>query len=83
MYLCTGAKFDTQRLALDGIPAKQGRVVKHLAHNTKIKDSPRIIKLISVVIECYSIVIPSFCVIKLYYLGNYHGIAANYRGIVF
>jgi hypothetical protein len=26
-------------------------------------------------------VIPSFCVIKLYYLGNYHGMAVNYHGI--
>ncbi len=24
---------------------------------------------------------PSFCVIKLYYLGNYHGMAVNYHGI--
>jgi hypothetical protein len=27
-------------------------------------------------------VIPSFCVIKLYYLGNYRGMALNYRGIL-
>jgi len=26
-------------------------------------------------------VIPSFCVIKLYYLGNYLGMAVNYQGI--
>jgi hypothetical protein len=26
-------------------------------------------------------VIPSFCVIKLYYLGNYHGMTVNYHGI--
>jgi hypothetical protein len=26
-------------------------------------------------------VIPSFCVIKLYYLGNYQGMAVNYHGI--
>jgi len=26
-------------------------------------------------------VTPSFCVIKLYYLGNYHGMAVNYHGI--
>ncbi len=26
-------------------------------------------------------VIPSFCVIKLYYLGNYHGMTINYHGI--
>ena len=28
-------------------------------------------------------VIPSFCVIKLYYLGNYCGMAVNYHGKVF
>ncbi len=33
------------------------------------------------VIYCHSIVIPSFCVIKLHYLGNYHGMAVNYLGI--
>jgi hypothetical protein len=27
-------------------------------------------------------VMPSFCVIKLYYLGNYHGMAVNYCGIL-
>jgi hypothetical protein len=26
-------------------------------------------------------VIPSFCVVKLYYLGNYCGISVNYCGI--
>jgi hypothetical protein len=29
----------------------------------------------------HSMVIPSFCVIKLYYLGNYHGMTVNYQGI--
>jgi hypothetical protein len=28
-------------------------------------------------------VIPSLCVIKLYYPGNYHGMAVNYSSIVF
>ncbi len=28
---------------------------------------------------CHSMVISSFCVIKLYYLGNYHGMAVNYH----
>jgi hypothetical protein len=35
-------------------------------------------KLFTVVIYCHSMVIPSFCVIKL---GNYHGMAVNYHGI--
>ncbi len=40
-----------------------------------------VIKLFTVVIYCHSMVTPSFCVIKLYYLGNYHGMAVNYHGI--
>ncbi len=40
-----------------------------------------VIKLFTAVIYCHSMVIPSFCVIKLYYLGNYHGMAVNYQGI--
>ncbi len=39
------------------------------------------IKNFTTVIYCHSMVIPSFCVIKLYYLGNYHGMAVNYHGI--
>ncbi len=39
------------------------------------------IKLLTVVIYCHSIITPSFCVIKLYYLGNYHGMAVNYHVI--
>ena len=40
-----------------------------------------VIKLFTMVIYCHSMVIPSFCVIKLYYLGNYNGMAVNYHGI--
>ncbi len=40
-----------------------------------------VIKLFTTVIYCHSMVIPSFCVIRLYYLGNYHGMAVNYQGI--
>ncbi len=34
------------------------------------------------VIYHHSMVIPSFCVIKLYYLRNYCGMAVNYCGIL-
>jgi hypothetical protein len=40
-----------------------------------------VIKQNTTVIYCHSMVIPSFCVIKLYYLGNYHGMTVNYHGI--
>ena len=40
-----------------------------------------VIKLFTAVIYCHSMVISSFCVIKLYYLGNYHEMAVNYHGI--
>jgi hypothetical protein len=41
-----------------------------------------VIKLLTTVTYCHSMAIPSFCVIRLYYLGNYHGMAVNYCGIV-
>jgi len=41
-----------------------------------------VMKHYTAVIYCHSIVIPSFCVIKLYCLGNYHWMAVNYHGIV-
>ena len=40
-----------------------------------------VIKLFTAVIYCHSIVTPLFIVIKLYYLGNYHGMTVNYHGI--
>ncbi len=54
--------------------------------NTKIYSylvtpGANVIKLFTVVTYCHSMVIPSFCVIKLYYLGNYLGMAVNYHGI--
>jgi hypothetical protein len=41
-----------------------------------------VINLFTVVIYHHSMVILSFCVIKLYYPGNYRGIAVNYHGIL-
>jgi hypothetical protein len=41
-----------------------------------------VIKNLTVVIYHHSMVIPPFCAIKLYYLGNYHGIAVNYCSIL-
>jgi hypothetical protein len=37
-------------------------------------------KLLTTVIYYHSMVIPSFCVLKIYYLGNYCGMAVNYHG---
>ncbi len=41
-----------------------------------------LIKLFTAVIYHRSMVILSFCVIKLYYAGNYCGMAVNYHGIL-
>jgi hypothetical protein len=41
-----------------------------------------LLKLFTVVIYHHSTVIPSFCVIKLYYLGNNCGMAVNYHDIL-
>ncbi len=40
-----------------------------------------VISLFTMVIYSHSMVIPSLCLIKLYYLGNYHGMTVNYHGI--
>jgi hypothetical protein len=39
-------------------------------------------KLFTMVIYHHSMVIPPFCVIKLYYRGNYCGMAVNYSRIL-
>jgi hypothetical protein len=41
-----------------------------------------VIKHFTAVIYHYSTVISSFCIIKLYYLGNYCGMAVNYCSIL-
>jgi hypothetical protein len=41
-----------------------------------------VIEKFTMVIYHHSMAIPSFCVIKLYHLGNYHGMAVNYCGIL-
>ncbi len=41
-----------------------------------------VIKLFTAVIYHHSTVIPSFCVIKLHYLGNYCAMAVSYHGIL-
>ncbi len=47
-----------------------------------MKPGANLIKLFTTVIYQHSTVIPSFCVIKLYYLINYCGKAVNYRSIL-
>ncbi len=42
-----------------------------------------VIKLFTMVNYHNAIVIPSFCIIKLHYLGNYNGMALNYNGKMF
>ncbi len=42
---------------------------------------PNVIELFTEVSYRHSMVIPSFCVIKLYYLGNCHGMTVIYHGI--
>jgi hypothetical protein len=42
---------------------------------------PNVIKLFTAVIYCHSMAIPSFCVIKQHYFGNYCRVAVNYLGI--
>ncbi len=38
-----------------------------------------VITLLTAVIYQHSIVLPSFCAIKLFYLSSYHGMTVNYR----
>jgi hypothetical protein len=53
------------------------------AHKMSVKLTPgaNVIKHFTMVIYCNTTVILSFSVIKLYYLGNYCGMAVNYCGI--
>jgi hypothetical protein len=46
------------------------------------KPGANVIKHFTAVIYHHSTVIPSFCVIKLYYVGNYIGMAVNYRSLL-
>ena len=41
-----------------------------------------VIKLFTADIYHHSMLIPSFCVTKLYYLGNYCGMAVNYHSMI-
>ncbi len=52
-----------------------------LAPDKLFQPGADVIKLVTAVIYCHSMVIPTFRDIKLYYLGNYHGMAVNYHGI--
>ncbi len=47
-----------------------------------LETGANVIKLFTDVICHHSMVILSFCVIKLYYPENYHGMAVNYHGIL-
>ncbi len=58
-----------------------GIIAQLVFHKKSLPSGANVIKLFTTVIYCHSMVIPSFCVIKLYYLGNYHGMAVNYHGI--
>ncbi len=46
-----------------------------------LSPGPNVIKLFAAVIYCHSMVILSFCVIKPYCRGNYHGMTVDYHGI--
>jgi hypothetical protein len=50
----------------------------------KVKNATwaNVTKLFNAVFNCHSMVMPSFCVIKLYYLVNDHGMAVKYCGII-
>jgi hypothetical protein len=52
-----------------------------IIYSSSERSGANVIKLVTVVIYCHSMLIPSFCDIKLYYLNNYHGMAVNYHGI--
>jgi hypothetical protein len=52
------------------------------SHHFLQRPGANVIKLFTAVIYHHSLVILSFCVIKLYYPGNYFGNAVNYQGIL-
>ena len=50
-------------------------------HHFHIPPRDNIIRIFIMVIYCHSMVLPSFCVIKQYYRGNYCRMAIDYCGI--
>ncbi len=52
-------------------------ILYSIGHKVRtVPPGANVIKLFTMVIYCHSM-----AVIKLYYLGNYHGMAVNYHGI--
>jgi hypothetical protein len=72
----------TEKLDLDN-SRKMSVNMNNLTHLEQLGLTPgaNLIKLFTTVIYHRSMLIPSFCVIKLYYIGNYCGIgiAVNYH----
>ncbi len=69
-----------QNFRVDRLRFRRGR--EGQLHLVDVVLVDNVIKLFTMVIYHHSTVIPSFCVIKLYYLGNYCGMAVNYCGIL-
>ncbi len=61
---------------------KIGTMVNYCGVFITLALTSNIIKPFIMVIYYYSMVIKSFCVIKLYYLSAFHGVAVKYYGIV-
>ncbi len=55
---------------------------KGALRNVTSASGANVIKLFTVVIYYHSMVILSFCIIKLYYPENHSGMAVNYHGIL-
>ncbi len=53
---------------------------KENLNSNGLTHGPNVITLFSIVIYQKCMVMQSFCVIMLYYLGNYCGMAVNYHG---
>jgi hypothetical protein len=54
----------------------------HVTFVITSRPGANVIKLFTVVIYHHSMVILSFCVLKLHSPGNYRGMAVNYQGIL-
>jgi hypothetical protein len=85
----TGGSGKLSTVSTSGLPRyntefgfSTGFVALRFWRDRGLKPGANVTKLFTAAIYHYSMVIPSFCVIKLHYLGNYCEMAVNYRSIL-
>ncbi len=60
----------------------KGHIWTNFCFTLPFSPGANVINLFTIVVYYHSMVMLSFCVMKLLYLGNYHGIALYYNAVV-